>query len=271
MYFDLVQSISLAGDPATANDDRAGASAALAWVIDGATDLGPPGLVGEQGGAAWLAATADAAFATTAPPLDQACEHVFAALAERFTAARRRDPAGAWELPSGALIAVAIEGEALAYGWTGDCAALLALADGVRWLGDPHDRLAESAAAAALGQSVSMKTVAVIEDRRAARAHPRRQVLGVSAAASATAMTYGRAKVGPGDELLLMSDGFSALIDAYGAHTPESLFAAVRERGLAALAIELRAIEAGDPGSRFPRFKRSDDATALWLRIAGQG
>ena len=271
MHFDLVQSISLAGDPTTANDDRAGASAALACVIDGATDLGPPGLVGEQGGAAWLAATADAAFAAAAPPLKQACEQVFAAIAERFAAVRRRDPAGAWELPSGAFIAVTVESDTLAYGWTGDCAALLASADGVNWLGDPPDRLAESAAAAALGESVSMKTAAVIEDRRAARAHPRRQVLGVTAPASAAGMTYRRAAVAAGDELLLMSDGFSALIDAYNAHTPDSLFAAVRQRGLAALAIELRAIEAGDAGSRFPRFKRSDDATALWLRIGGEG
>jgi hypothetical protein len=271
MHFDLVQSISLAGDPAGANDDRAGANATLAWVIDGATDLGPPGLVGAQGGAAWLAATANAAFATAEPPLERACAQVFASIAERFDAARRRDSVAAWELPSGALLAVAIEGGTLAYGWTGDCAALHASKDGVRWLGDPPDRLVESAAAAALGTDVSMKTAAVIEDRRTARAHPRRQVLGVTAAASSAGMTYRGVDASPGDELLLMSDGFSALIDAYAAYTPDGLFAALREQGLAALAAELRAIETGDAGARFPRFKRSDDATALWLRIGGQG
>jgi hypothetical protein len=47
------------------------------------------------------------------------------------------------------------------------------------------------------------------------------------------------------------------------------LFAAAEGRGLAALAGELRSIEAADPeGVRFPRFKRSDDATALLLRVA---
>ena len=62
MHFDLLQSISLAGDISVPNDDRAGSARGHAWVIDGATDLGPPGLVGAQGGAAWLASVAQAAF-----------------------------------------------------------------------------------------------------------------------------------------------------------------------------------------------------------------
>jgi hypothetical protein len=38
--------------------------------------------------------------------------------------------------------------------------------------------------------------------------------------------------------------------------------------GLAALAEELRAIEEADAqGRKFPRFKKSDDATAILLRV----
>ena len=81
-------------------------------------------------------------------------------------------------------------------------------------------------------------------------------------------MNYAQAPLAQGDDLLLMSDGFSALVDAYAAHTPDSLFAALGDGGLAALGSELRAIEAADAAcTRFPRFKPSDDATALWLRI----
>jgi len=41
------------------------------------------------------------------------------------------------------------------------------------------------------------------------------------------------------------------------------------DKGLAALGAQLRAIEAGDAGGdTFPRFKKSDDATALLLRFA---
>ena len=61
-----------------------------------------------------------------------------------------------------------------------------------------------------------------------------------------------------------------ALVDAYGAHDAAGLFAAVRTDGLAALGQELRAIERADAACvRFARFKASDDATALWVRVAG--
>ena len=39
MHLDLIQSLSLCGDDATSNDDRAGSGALHAWVIDGATAL----------------------------------------------------------------------------------------------------------------------------------------------------------------------------------------------------------------------------------------
>jgi len=44
--------------------------------------------------------------------------------------------------------------------------------------------------------------------------------------------------------------------------------AAAMDKGLAVLGEELRAIEAGDAGGdRFPRFKKSDDATALLIEV----
>jgi hypothetical protein len=267
MHFDLLQSISLAGDPAKPNDDRAGCTESLAWVIDGATDLGPPGLMGEQGGAAWLASAASAAFSSRAAPLDQACTAVFADVEARYGAERRRAPIADWELPSAALMALALEQDALTFTSAADCCALLRHGAAARWLGEAPDRARESADAAAVGTG-AMHLPAVVQDRRVARARADRRVLGVDAAASAASMAHGRAPVRSGDELLLMSDGFSALIDAYGAHTPESLFNALHLNGLAALASELRAVEAADAAcARFPRFKRSDDATALWLRV----
>jgi hypothetical protein len=68
--------------------------------------------------------------------------------------------------------------------------------------------------------------------------------------------------------LLLASDGFLALASDYGAYSADTLMAAALDKGLAALGEELRAIEAGDTGgAKFPRFKKSDDATALLLAL----
>ncbi len=72
----------------------------------------------------------------------------------------------------------------------------------------------------------------------------------------------------PGAHLLLASDGFLALASDYGAYDAGGLMAAAMAKGLAALGKELRAIEDADPGGdRFARFKKSDDATALLLKV----
>ncbi|MBY0300487.1 protein phosphatase 2C domain-containing protein [Sphingomonas ginsenosidimutans] len=273
MHLDLIQSLSLCGTPGTPNDDRLGASARAGWVIDGATDLGPPGLMGDQGGAAWLAAAADAAFgAAGGATLRDTCGAVFAAVEARYARERRRDPVAAWELPSAAFAAVQLTDGRLEAAWAADCAILWRGVAGTTWVTPTPDRARESADAAALGDGVGaaqMRDPAVLEDRRIARSRAGRRVLGVAAEASLSSISTAETRVAGGDDVLLMSDGFAALVDAYGAYDGPGLFAAVAERGLAALAVELRAIERDDAACRrFPRFKASDDATALWLRIA---
>ena len=76
-------------------------------------------------------------------------------------------------------------------------------------------------------------------------------------------------KAEAGALLLLATDGFLALAANYDAYDAGGLIAAAKSRGLTALGEELRAIEAADAGGdRFPRFKTSDDATALLLQLA---
>ena len=109
MHLDLIQSLSIAGDSSKANDDRAGAGHACAWVIDGATDLGEPGLLGNRGGAAWIAAEADRAFAAAPEDgsIEQTCRTVFERVAAAFAEQRTRTPES-WELPSASFLAVSI-------------------------------------------------------------------------------------------------------------------------------------------------------------------
>ena len=69
--------------------------------------------------------------------------------------------------------------------------------------------------------------------------------------------------------LLLASDGFTALSDRYGAYDSAGLVRAALGQGLHELGRELRAIELADAGGVLhPRFKTSDDATALLMRLA---
>jgi len=274
MHFDLLQSLGLCGDVAVPNDDRAGVRTRHAWVIDGATDLAPPGLMGAQGGAAWLAATADAAFATIeGADLRDTCHRVFATVEAAYARQRQRDPQGPWELPRASFAAVQLVDDGLDVAWASDCSILHASGDGVAWRTPVPSRARESAQAAALGPgigAVKLRSADVLADRRAARSRAGQRVLGIDAADSAAATTTGRFRIAPGDEVLLMTDGFVALVDSYGVHDADSLFAAVRSHGLAALGVDLRRIERDDAAClRFARFKVSDDATALWLRVGG--
>ncbi|OYY71157.1 protein phosphatase 2C domain-containing protein [Sphingomonas sp. 28-63-12] len=273
MHFDLVQSISLAGDTDVPNDDRVGTGDALAWVIDGATDLGDPGLLGSRGGAAWIAMEASAAFAAAGDaPVMAICKGVFARLSRRFDSVCTRAPASRWELPSAAFLVARLSAEGLELGWLGDCSALIRRGALVERIGPPAEREHESARAAGLaghGLAQKPRPASIIDSLRLSRERPGRHVLGVEPEGAAM-VNLAVVPAAVGDELLLMTDGFAALIDGYAAMDEAALMAAVAASGLAPLAAQLRAIEAADADcSRFPRFKTSDDASALWLRIGG--
>jgi len=273
MHLDLIQSISLAGDTAKANDDRAGVAHAHGWVIDGATDLGDPGLLGDRGGAAWIAGEADRAFAAARDgSIEDICRAVFAEVAARYEAMRTRAPE-AWELPSASFLAVKVGGNVLDCAWLGDCVALLIRDGEATRVGpqiDVRDKeadLARSVAHHGLGQP--RRVAPVLEALRAARARPDRKVLGVDPRGADRILCSSQPCMA-GDDLLLMTDGFAAMIDSYGLSTAGALAALLPTEGLHGLAARLRAAEAEDAGCvRWPRFKQGDDATALWLRVAG--
>ena len=68
--------------------------------------------------------------------------------------------------------------------------------------------------------------------------------------------------------LLLASDGFAALVDRYRLYDAQSLIAFAIKDGLHELGRQLRDYENDDAaGEKHPRWKRSDDATALLLRL----
>lgn len=267
MHFDLIQSISLAGKASVPNDDRAGSHGALGWVIDGATDLGPVGLVGPRGGAAWIAEQADRAFAASeGASIEAIYGDVFDHIARAYVTARQRDPLADWELPIASGLAARLSEGRIEWGALGDCVGLLASGGTVMRFGRAPSKRAETDQAASVAHSDADTVLASLRAARAARRTPVISVLPADLAGLET----GALAAAAGDEVLLMSDGFAALVEVYEVHSPVTLIAALRTEGLAMLAAQLRAIEADDAGrGRFPRFKPSDDATALWLRVAG--
>jgi hypothetical protein len=67
---------------------------------------------------------------------------------------------------------------------------------------------------------------------------------------------------------VMLSDGASRLVDPFGLATWEELLALLDESGPEELLRQVHAAEAVDPeGRQWPRTKRSDDATAVYLAL----
>lgn len=281
MIFHRIDALTAPGDPARPNDDAWAARARFAAVLDGATGLGGK-LMDAPSDAAWLATRAAETLARRA---EHATGHdlIRAALTEieaEFLATRRVAPTERYELPMASLMMIEIlEPYALAANWFGDCIALVMRpGEPAQTVGEALDhRGDETARAAALAASLGIHPAGALSrpeflaDRRAARNRHNTEggawVLAPDRACADHAMSAHIAAPA-GSLILLASDGFSALVSDYARYDPTTLVEAALRGGLKPLLEELRRIEDEDPhGARFPRFKKSDDATAVLLRV----
>jgi serine/threonine protein phosphatase PrpC len=248
-----------------------------AVVLDGATPLGD-GLMPGPSDAAWISHFGARRILAHLREGDGARKALRAALADTqksFEALRRMPPQDVWQTPCASVMLAAQIEEGLEFLWFGDCAALLKQEGGaVQIVGETLDkRAAEAARAQKLSQEKGQPSTDRAQFIDALRATRNRINSGtywlfspdVKAASHVSRRVI---KTAPGAMLLLASDGFLALASDYGAYSADTLMAAALDKGLAALGEELRAIEAGDTGgAKFPRFKKSDDATALLLAL----
>jgi serine/threonine protein phosphatase PrpC len=280
MTLQLVDSLSLPGDPAKANEDAFGQRTDAAVVIDGATMLGD-GLMPGPSDAAWIAQFGARRLMAHLGEGDGARKALRAALADTqksFEALRRHEPEDVWQTPCASMM-LAVESEnGLEFLWFGDCAALVKQGDGpVVAVGETMDRRAAEAERARriakeknLSPASGIRRAEFIDLLRASRnrINSGNNWLFSPDVRAATHVSRRMVKVQPGSTILLATDGLLALASDYGAYSTDGLVAAALDKGLAALGEELRAIEAGDEGGdKFPRFKKSDDATGLLLRV----
>jgi serine/threonine protein phosphatase PrpC len=280
MQFELLESLSLPGDPSKPNEDSFSHASGFACVFDGATVLGENLMPGRsdaqwiaQFGARRLRAHAEANTGSARDMLRAA-----AADAEKsFAALRKRAPEETYETPLASLMALFIRADALDALWFGDCGVLIKSPDGaVSVVGEAiKSRARERSRVSSLAEPDGVAGTTVREKFLPALRASRNRVnkkggdwLFAPAVTCADHAKEARLLVQPNSLLLLASDGFFALVSDYGRYSAEGLMSAAEQGGLMALGDELRAIEAADPkGLSFPRFKSSDDATAVLLAL----
>jgi hypothetical protein len=277
MTLRLSDSLSLPGDSSKANEDAFAHGPAGAVVLDGATGLGEPLLPGTSD-AAWIARFGARRLMTHLEAGLSGAQAVDAALsdaAHSFAGLARRPPQATWEMPFASMmfcVAVADGIEAL---WFGDCAAVIAVPGEDAFIvgetlaskGAERERVAQLAAQSGIAPTSGPGRAEFLPALRQARNRVNTKdgyfLFGPDEAALGRAQTR-RLRLVPGTRILLASDGFLALVSDYGRYDLNGLIARAGD-GLAELGAELRAIEHADPDGRaFPRFKQSDDATALF-------
>lgn len=268
----LLDAVCLAGARTGCNDDAFGLAGAAAWVIDGATDLADP-LTGAASDASWIARGVNAWLHGRADLATAPLDHVFAeaSAAMRTAFSARMDPGAVprWRWPIAAMLIAREAPAGLEIADLGDCRMF---AEGVAFAGMRDSKDAENAAAAAHASDSSglrYKAPAALDMLRRQRdaLYDTVGVFGIDPACSRFVRVRTVRLERPA-HVILATDGFAALVDVYDAHDPESLVAAALSDGLASLAAELRAIETADAdGATHPRWKRSDDATALLVRL----
>jgi hypothetical protein len=272
----FVESLSLAGDRAKQNDDAFGYARQRGWVIDGATDLHDKPLTGWASDAAWIAHCANADFHANAH-LDL---HDMLRVAVDVAIAQFKDVAGGppaekWKSPIASLAIVAETALGVAGLDLGDCRVFALDAGGeVHVTGGPGDA-GDNERKLAAQQTDKDKpllqranTLDILRQHRAAHNNDGAHwTFGLNPECAKHARSWTLRLKRPA-HVLLMTDGFSSLTDRYGAYDAGGLVQAALDKGLQELGRELRIIENHDGGGDLhPRFKKSDDATALLLRL----
>jgi hypothetical protein len=274
--FTLVETISLAGDRAKQNDDTCGFAGACAWVIDGATDLHDKPLTGWKSDVSWLAQVANAHLHGVGDiDLRDAVRSTSTAAASAFARIAGPMPEERWKRPIASMLMAretrdGVEGVDL-----GDCRIFTRDADGVVHGAGAHEDAADDESALAAKQTDADKPLLqrtnTIEMLRRLRASQNGDggswTFSLDPACADHARVWAFALKRPA-HVLLMTDGFSALVDRYAVYDAGGLVQAALDKGLQELGRELRAIENADvAATAHPRFKKSDDATAILVRL----
>jgi hypothetical protein len=282
----ILDSLTEPAKPGAENEDRIGWNETAAFVIDGATMLGDPIVAPPRSDAAWIAEWARQQFEAGLMPgrsLRDVVRDLCEAARARFLAAA--DPSvERYRHPSASFQSLRLTDGGVEIAGLGDCSLFLRDADGTvtRHSGLRAGRSGEQSSArkalARLGglnpDGEALRDAVTLAGLRAARARQNTEggvwTLGIHPEAAAHVRIEMPVVTVPAIGLLC-SDGFADSVDNYELCTAAELIARAERNGLLPLLAEIRQIEREtDPaGLRFPRYKRSDDASAVLVKLTG--
>lgn len=274
----MLRALDQVNDPGKGrhSEDRVGnrADEGIAWVLDGATDVCATRLFPDApSDAYWFAEAADRLLRTLPRSGAEATartliEGLRRALEERTGGPIARIPPG--DMPSAALtwLQVDPQSQRMTLASYPDCTTIVLPPSGPGFAIERARPLLDEQARARSLIASGADIPATLRAQRALMNRPDGYpVLSVHREAVAR-LDLRTVEAPSGTLVLLCTDGFYRLVDMYGLYGDHALITAARDRGLAGLVAELRGFEANAADDlRFGRFKTSDDAAALLLRV----
>ncbi len=281
----IIDTISDPGNPAKPNDDDFGHNEACAFVIDGATGLGDRQYMDITGSdAAWIAARFARGFQqqiTCDGNVSDVARTISLEARETFLGLNADVPRYAWPLSAFAMVHATRRG--FSFRGLGDSCLFLLRDDGTASLHIPipgayeHEQVQAQRHIARTGGITkgggtlgNPETLAGLRRHRESQNTPDSGVwtLGLVPEAADHLVSEDLEIKGKA-HAIVCSDGFSDLVVLYAAYTSASLVRTALDKGLAPMVEELRRFEREvDPeGLRYPRYKQSDDTTALLIEL----
>jgi hypothetical protein len=280
---------TLAGNADKPNEDRAGSVGNILWVIDSATGLGEqPSYIGKNGetDAAWLAQRLHDFFLQNAAAFgfDHAglIQTAHAALKKEFNDNKHTTPEADYAFPSAGLTLLTFDAKTIKISALGDCTTLLRHTNGTitKQSGDPVQIENDTRATAELVQLRQSLPESEHHKMRHLILPSLRKNRGMANQTGGFG-SFTIARDIPSDfirsfdvaapdiqDLAIMSDGFYAVVEDYHALDDIGLMNSLSQNEAEQIGQKIRAIEGQDPlGHKFPRLKKSDDATVLYLRL----
>ena len=283
--FEILDLVSVRGDRDRANEDACGYNRNGVFVIDGATGLGDDQYVeGYASDAAWIAQHVRDALSSSLDcrtDLRHLVRNISQQARDRFSRLGPDIPRYAW--PSCSFALVRDSGNGFEFAGLGDCSLYISdssgKTDSMSSLPELFVQEQEAARvfvdrAGGLGKAAKLlvngEVLAALRREREKQNTPENDIwtLGLVPDA-ADHMMVKRLSLEGKVTALLCTDGFADLCVLFGRYRPGELISVSLNEGLAFLVAELREMEQKiDPeGKTYPRFKRSDDATAVLFQI----
>ncbi len=281
--FDVIESLCIRGN--TVLEDRIGFGPKHLFVIDGASGLTGLQVTDHSSDAAWLAEGLRQGLERLLPDLTRSPEDILreiaARLKEEFDACwKQQGRTESVEYPSAGVAIFRLNNGVLEYFGIGDCTVTLEHIDGtIEVISETQLTVLDQAAIEAMtalsketgcGIAQARKELnSLLIHNRKLRNQPKGYWIFDP---SGVGLPHGRNESWPAGEICAvtaMTDGYAQLVEPF--HTVEDLpdlHGQVKSIGLKVLAERLFSLQNADPEcSGYPRFKQTDDTSALWAKL----